>query len=193
MIRENLLTEHELVAAVPVFDRNEPRHAGQGDQQTAETVVVQLPVLGEQRHPSAAILPPEVPAVEDDLTLVNDDHGLTLNADFVMLQRVFYQPLGGQLGVTNGMADGTFGVNNTCTRGQSVTFLYRALGTAPSTVNGFTDVAADSFCAGAVWHGQWRTASPTARPLPRSAPPMAAPVHKSSRSCIVPIRASKSL
>ena len=136
-----------------------------------------------------------------------------------MLQRVFYQPLGGQLGVTNGMADGTFGVNSTCTRGQivtflwrvagspapkgtakvptdvlpgsycydavawaiengitngfadgtfgvgstctrgqSVTFLYRALGTAPSTVNGFTDVAADSFCAGAVWHGQWRTA-----------------------------------
>lgn len=53
-------------------------------------------------------------------------------------------------GITNGMADGTFGVNNTCTRGQSVTFLYRALGTAPSTVNGFTDVAADSFCAGAV-------------------------------------------
>ena len=53
-------------------------------------------------------------------------------------------------GITNGLADGTFGVNNTCTRGQSVTFLYRALGTAPSTVNGFTDVAADSFCAGAV-------------------------------------------
>ena len=53
-------------------------------------------------------------------------------------------------GITNGMADGTFGVNSTCTRGQSVTFLYRALGTAPSTVNGFTDVAADSFCAGAV-------------------------------------------
>ena len=102
------------------------------------------------RHDTVLPLPPEVPAVEDDLTLVNDDHGLTLNADFVMLQRVFYQPLGGQLGVTNGMADGTFGVNNTCTRGQSVTFLYRALGTAPSTVNGFTDVAADSFCAGAV-------------------------------------------
>lgn len=64
-----------------------------------------------------------------------------------MLQRVFYQPLGGQLGVTNGMADGTLGVISTRTRGQSVTFLYRALG---STVNGFTDVAADSFCAGAV-------------------------------------------
>ena len=53
-------------------------------------------------------------------------------------------------GITNGMADGAFGVNNTCTRGQSVTFLHRALGTAPSAVNGFTDVAADSFCADAV-------------------------------------------
>ena len=53
-------------------------------------------------------------------------------------------------GITNGMADGTFGVNNTCTRGQSVTFLHRALGTAPSAVNSFTDVAADSFCADAV-------------------------------------------
>ena len=29
-------------------------------------------------------------------------------------------------GITNGLADGTFGVNNTCTRDQSVTFLYRA-------------------------------------------------------------------
>ena len=53
-------------------------------------------------------------------------------------------------GITNGMADGTFGVNNACTRGQSVTFLHRALGTAPSAVNGFTDVSADSFCADAV-------------------------------------------
>ena len=53
-------------------------------------------------------------------------------------------------GITNGLADGTFGVNNTCTRGQSVTFLYRAMGTAPTTVNGFTDVAADAFCADAV-------------------------------------------
>ena len=59
VIRKNLLTEHELVAAVPVFDCDKPRHAGQGDQQTAEAVVVQLPVLGEQRHPSAAILPPK--------------------------------------------------------------------------------------------------------------------------------------
>ena len=53
-------------------------------------------------------------------------------------------------GVTNGFADGTFGVNSTSTRGQSVTFLYRALGTAPTTVNGFTDVAAGDFYAEAV-------------------------------------------
>ena len=53
-------------------------------------------------------------------------------------------------GKANGLADGTFGVNNTCTRGQSVTFLYRAMGTAPTTVNGFTDVAAGDFYAEAV-------------------------------------------
>ena len=53
-------------------------------------------------------------------------------------------------GITHGLADGTFGVNNTCTRGQSVTFLYRAMGTAPTTVNGFTDVAAGDFYAEAV-------------------------------------------
>ena len=53
-------------------------------------------------------------------------------------------------GVTNGFADGSFGVNSTCTRGQSVTFLYRALGTAPTTANGFTDVAANAFYNDAV-------------------------------------------
>ena len=52
--------------------------------------------------------------------------------------------------ITNGLADGTFGVNSTCTRGQSVTFLYRAMGTAPTTVNGFTDVAVGDFYAEAV-------------------------------------------
>ena len=130
VIRKNLLTEHELVAAVPVFDRHKPRHTGQGDQQTAETVVVQLPVpdfrfhqrpdllvkhpvilgnqdeieaqlpvLAEQCYPGVPVFPPEIPAVEDDLALVNDDHGLTLNADFVMLKRVFYQPFRRQLRV----------------------------------------------------------------------------------------------
>ena len=47
-------------------------------------------------------------------------------------------------------ATAPFGSNNTCTRGQSVTFLYRAMGTAPTTVNGFTDVAAGAFYADAV-------------------------------------------
>ena len=53
-------------------------------------------------------------------------------------------------GITTGTTATTFSPDATCTRGQSVTFLYRAMGTAPTTVNGFTDVAADSFCADAV-------------------------------------------
>ena len=53
-------------------------------------------------------------------------------------------------GITTGTGDGTFSPNATCTRAQSVTFLYRALGTAPTTVNGFTDVTADAFYADAV-------------------------------------------
>ena len=53
-------------------------------------------------------------------------------------------------GITNGLADGTFGVNNTCTRGQSVTFLHRALkGTASGSTN-FTDVKSDAFYADAI-------------------------------------------
>jgi len=54
-------------------------------------------------------------------------------------------------GITNGMTETIFAPDATCTRGQSVTFLHRALkGTAPTTVNGFTDVAADAFYADAV-------------------------------------------
>ena len=54
-------------------------------------------------------------------------------------------------GITNGMTATMFAPDATCTRGQSVTFLHRALkGTAPTTVNGFTDVAADAFYADAV-------------------------------------------
>ena len=54
-------------------------------------------------------------------------------------------------GITNGLADGTFGVNNTCTRGQSVTFLYRASGSpAVSGSAAFSDVAADAYYASAV-------------------------------------------
>ncbi len=53
-------------------------------------------------------------------------------------------------GVTTGTTATTFSPDATCTRAQSVTFLYRALGTAPTTVNGFTDVTADAFYADAV-------------------------------------------
>ena len=51
-------------------------------------------------------------------------------------------------GITNGLADGTFGVNNTCTRGQSVAFLFRSAiangleaVTLQELVSGFSDAA----------------------------------------------------
>ena len=53
-------------------------------------------------------------------------------------------------GITNGLANGTFGVNNTCTRGQSVTFLYRALKGIASGSTNFTDVKSDAFYADAI-------------------------------------------
>ena len=53
-------------------------------------------------------------------------------------------------GITNGMTETTFAPNATCTRGQSVTFLYRVLkGTASGSVN-FTDVPANAFYTDAV-------------------------------------------
>ena len=59
-------------------------------------------------------------------------------------------------GITNGMTETTFAPNATCTRGQSVTFLYRALkGTASGSTN-FTDVKSDAFYADAV---NWAVAS----------------------------------
>ena len=55
-------------------------------------------------------------------------------------------------GVTNGTTATTFNPNTACTRGQIVTFLWRAAGSpAPkTTVNPFTDVAADAYYAKAV-------------------------------------------
>ena len=53
-------------------------------------------------------------------------------------------------GITNGMTETTFAPDATCTRGQSVTFLCRALkGTASGSTN-FADVASDAFYADAV-------------------------------------------
>lgn len=53
-------------------------------------------------------------------------------------------------GITNGMTETTFAPNATCTRGQSVTFLYRALGKKVESSANFTDVKSDAFYAAAV-------------------------------------------
>ena len=59
-------------------------------------------------------------------------------------------------GITTGTTATTFSPDATCTRGQSVTFLYRALkGTASGSAN-FTDVKSDAFYADAV---NWAVAS----------------------------------
>ena len=53
-------------------------------------------------------------------------------------------------GITNGMTETTFAPDATCTRGQSVTFLYRALKGSASGSTNFTDVASDAFYADAI-------------------------------------------
>ena len=59
-------------------------------------------------------------------------------------------------GITNGMTETTFAPDATCTRGQSVTFLYRALGKKVESSATFTDVKSDAFYADAV---NWAVAS----------------------------------
>ena len=53
-------------------------------------------------------------------------------------------------GITNGMTETTFAPDATCTRGQSVTFLYRALKGSAGTISSFADVPANAFYADAV-------------------------------------------
>ena len=53
-------------------------------------------------------------------------------------------------GITNGMTETTFAPDATCTRGQSVTFLHRALKGSASGSTNFTDVASDAFYADAI-------------------------------------------
>ena len=54
-------------------------------------------------------------------------------------------------GITNGKANGLFGSNDPCTRGQIVTFLWRAAGSPePKAMSSFSDVSADSYYAKAV-------------------------------------------
>ena len=59
-------------------------------------------------------------------------------------------------GITNGMTETTFAPDATCTRGQSVTFLYRALGKKVESGANFTDVKSNAFYADAV---NWAVAS----------------------------------
>ena len=59
-------------------------------------------------------------------------------------------------GITNGMTDTAFAPDATCTRGQSVTFLHRALGKKVESSANFTDVKSDAFYADAV---NWAVAS----------------------------------
>ena len=55
-------------------------------------------------------------------------------------------------GITEGTGNGRFSPDSTCTRGQSVTFLYRAAGSPAASGSSFQDVAASSYCAAAA---QW--------------------------------------
>ena len=53
-------------------------------------------------------------------------------------------------GITSGTSATTFGPNDTVTRGQTVTFLYRASGSPASSGNSFADVAPSAYYANAV-------------------------------------------
>ena len=53
-------------------------------------------------------------------------------------------------GITNGMTETTFAPDATCTRGQGVTFLYRALKGSAGATSSFIDVPANAFYADAV-------------------------------------------
>ena len=53
-------------------------------------------------------------------------------------------------GITTGTGDGKFSPDATCTRAQSVTFLFRAIGKLVDSKAEFSDVLADSYYANAV-------------------------------------------
>jgi uncharacterized repeat protein (TIGR02543 family) len=87
--------------------------------------------------------------------------------------------------ITEGITPTTFDPDGGCTRGQAVTFLWRAAGSpAPKTdVMPFTDVPADSDYYSAVLWAVENRASPRAPATRPSAPTWIAPVRRSSRSC----------
>ena len=58
-------------------------------------------------------------------------------------------------GIAAGKPDGTFGAGDACTRAQSVTFLFRAMGSRTKPGGSFADVPADAWYAAAV---EWAAA-----------------------------------
>ena len=92
-------------------------------------------------------------------------------------------------GITSGTSATTFGPDLPCTRGQIVTFLWRAAGSpAPTGALTFTDVAAGSYCADAVrWAAENGIASGTSKEtfspdLPCTRAQMAAFLYRSQKS-----------
>ncbi|MBQ9045099.1 MAG: S-layer homology domain-containing protein [Oscillospiraceae bacterium] len=53
-------------------------------------------------------------------------------------------------GITSGTGNGLFSPNQQCTRGEIVTFLWRAQGSPDAAAHSFSDVPVDSFCTTAV-------------------------------------------
>ena len=92
-------------------------------------------------------------------------------------------------GITSGTSATTFGPDLPCTRGQIVTFLWRAAGSpAPTGALTFTDVAEGSYCADAVrWAAENGIASGTSKEtfspdLPCTRAQMAAFLYRSQKS-----------
>ena len=93
-------------------------------------------------------------------------------------------------GITTGTGDGKFSPDATCTRAQSVTFLFRAIGKLVDSKAEFSDVLADSYYANAV---DWAVENGVTNGIGDGlfGPDIAAPAHKSSLSFTEPIRGSK--
>ena len=90
-------------------------------------------------------------------------------------------------GITDGTSDTTFAPGTICTRAHGVTFLSRAAGTNTASGNSnFADVDVNAYYASGL-----TMALPTVSAAACLARTAAAPVHRSSRSCTVCIRASK--
>ncbi len=71
----------------------------------------------------------------------------------VPVDAYFYEAVkwAAEKGITGGVGNGLFAPNQSCTRAQIVTFLWRAAGSpGPKTMSGFSDVLADSYYAKAV-------------------------------------------